>query len=338
MIVHSAQAGGAAFSQDGKKVYSVENAGEFVVLDLEKATSEPVSPARLPKDSEMQDVDRAKDGSLLLLTEEGLWKWKGGKEGVDRLWKAPASVRFFNVAVNPVNGEILILGGFKAKGENGYYGLKLYWWEAGRKEPEEVHCRRVNEIQCIAFTMNGELLFSSQGDLWLGGIDGSEVRRDLTGDRILPLATLETYGGTPNGEGIRDLAAAGRFVYARISRLYGSGWSEGMVQFELPKKEGAAKPDGAAPENESSWERTAKLMLTVKSIAGDGDGLCTSPDGKTVHFYTRESSASSPERHRLMEDEADPNPGNLSQWARWHAGEAGGKENAAKKSEIRKQK
>jgi hypothetical protein len=259
-------------------------------------------------------VERAKDGTLLLLTEGGLWKWKGGPEGGYLLWKAPANVQFFSMAVNPVNGGTLILGGFKAKGDNWFNKLRLFWWEAGKKEPGEVHCRRVDEMQCIAFTQTGELLFSSQGDLWLGGIDGTDLRWDLLGERILPLATLETYGGTPNGEGIRDLTVAGNFAYARFSRLYGSGWGQ-LVQFELPKKEKRA----AAKDEPEMWESTAKLLQSVKTIDGDADGLCTSADGKTVHFYVRESSAPSAGRHRLMEDQRDPAAGNLAQWAKWHS-------------------
>ena len=105
-----------------------------------------------------------------------------------------------------------------------------YYLREQERKPTSLVLRRVNALVGAVFDRDGHLFFASGGDLWEGDIttpsEPGEELPAVEASRFAPVALLETANTTPNSTGARELAVAGRTVYARMGRMGGSGWGE----------------------------------------------------------------------------------------------------------------
>jgi hypothetical protein len=143
------------------------------------------------------------------------------------------------------------------------------------------------------FDREGHLFFAANGDLWEGSVElPSELdeRPSVDAIRFAPVALLETANTSPNSTGARELAVAGRTIYAHMTRMGGSGWGE-MISVRWPGE--PKSEEGKAPSVESGVKpnvETFKSVLATFRVYGPNQGasyLCGSPDGRKVFFATR---------------------------------------------------
>jgi hypothetical protein len=234
----------------------------------------------LGKDDVVAGLALAKDGSFYLVTKNALWSWVPAEARVTWLEGAPKNVNFDDVACNPRTDEVLVTSGpdlyYKSNRRTGVTAVNIRY-PPGKK------------IESPTFLPDNSFIFSADGDLWHGFIEyaakepGSTnqcAKAALVAYRYAPLATRETYDGTPSETGIRAIAVSRKKVYVDFGRMEGSGWGR-VVRMELPVQE----PGTWASHNGA--DETVKTLGSVEDLGCIHGGhvyLCGSPDGCRVYF------------------------------------------------------
>ena len=278
----------AAFSDDGEHVYLLGKKlpkGTVLDIDLTNLTTKTLS---LGVTTEVLGVANA-PRALLFVTEKSLYRRPLPDGEVGKICDAPAGSYFEDVACNRAKHGILLLCHTKD-----FRDWPAYYLREQESKPTSLVLRRVKALVGAVFDRDGHLFFGSGGDLWEGDITTpSESKQELPAveaSRFAPVALLETANTTPNSTGARELAVAGRTVYAHMTRMGGSGWGE-MISVGWPpdpKTEGGMEWSSKSPVRANV--ELFKSALTGFRVYGPNERasyLCNSPDGRKVFFATR---------------------------------------------------
>jgi hypothetical protein len=281
----------AAFSDDGNHVYVLGEKlpkGTVLDVDLINFTTKQLS---LGVTTEVRAVANAPH-ALLFVTEKSLYRRPLPEGEVAKICDAPAGSYLEDVACNRAKHGILLLCHTKD-----FRDWPAYYLREQETKPTSLVLRRVRALVGAVFDRDGHLFFASGGDLWEGEITTPSEPGEMPAveaDRFAPVALLETANTTPNSTGARELAVAGRTVYARMTRMGGSGSGE-MISVSWPPEpnEDAKAPSRASPVKANV--ESFKSALSTFRAYGSNEGasyLCGSPDGKKVFFATRDTGPS----------------------------------------------
>jgi len=272
----------AAFTDDGKAVYAISEAG-LECIDLASGEISKVVPEGV---NDINAICRAGDGAFYLLTDVTLWRWKPGAGAALSILKPLKEGQSFNdVACDPKTGRILIIGREKTADDGSR--CRLFFKPDSEHPLIRVWLRHLDaEISGAEFLPDGSLLFGAEGDLWHGvtGVEPTEDPGqpfgDITAYRYAPLAERYTYSGTPSETGVCAIAAGAGHVFVHLRRIHGSGW--GHLSW-------LALPDAVTEDNfdtHNSIEDSIHALQSVKKLEENGSCsyLCASPDGKRVYF------------------------------------------------------
>jgi hypothetical protein len=277
----------AAFSDDGNHVYLLGSKlpkGTALDVDLTDFTAKKHN---LGVSTDVRGIANA-PRALLFVTEKSLYRLPLPAGEVGKICDAPAGVLFDDVACNRAQHGILLL----CRTKDGRDWPSFYLKEQ-EKTPSLIVTRRVRALVGAVFDREGHLFFAANGDLWEGSVElPSELdeRPSVDAIRFAPVALLETANTSPNSTGARELAVAGRTIYAHMTRMGGSGWGE-MISVRWPGE--PKSEEGKAPSVESGVKpnvETFKSALATFRVYGPNQGasyLCGSPDGRKVFFATR---------------------------------------------------
>lgn len=288
--VGSAKAGGAAFSSNGKLIYTPDHdeKPDVDVLDIGAGTM-ITKHLKLAKGS--QDITAmsvASDGRLWVLTESHLWLWDAISDEVALSETAPVGAKFVDVACDFGTGRVLITAAVEKPEPDESVGRVLFKLNA-EKPAMSVFVRRIDWIECPVFLDDGTILFGCEGDLWHGEIelddDGDKSRGILNAYRYAPLATRETYGGTPMQTGVKNLAVSMGKVYAHVRRMGGSGWGE-IIRLDRPKRVEKGKNLDMVGGLKERLQLHQAALHSVEILEDNGGRsfLCNSPDENLVQF------------------------------------------------------
>lgn len=310
-FVTQARASQAVFSKDATHVYLanqdfIHPQPVLVDVDLNAPEQKKIVLTNFMGPQNIEAVSRLPDGRLALLTEGQLWLYDAGKNTCVKFFTAPKHTHFYDVACNPADGAFLIcttMENTESKVDEEEISGSL-WLSADGKKSARVFMRRVDYgMQGIVFDSKGGLHFSVHGDLWDGtlAMDWKNEYHPvvLVAERVAPLATLETYEGTPEQMGADDTAIAGDWIYTHVRRMGGSGWGT-MVRLKVTKPE---KAEGELP---LQWKIYGDALRSVEFLEDNPSGsyLCASEDGTKVFFTTHNDPASA----RLVENNGKPEP------------------------------
>ena len=288
-ICQKSHGAAAAFSDDGDHVYLLgRNLPKGTVLDID-LTNFTAKKLSLGVTTDVRGVANA-PRALLFVTERSLYRRPLPDGAVDKICDAPAGSYFEDVACNRAKHGILLLCHTKD-----FRDWPAYYLREQERKPSSLVLRRVNALVAAVFDRDGHLFFASGGDLWEGDIttpsEPEEERPAVEASRFAPVALLETANTTPNSTGARELAVAGRTVYARMGRMGGSGWGE-IISVHWPGEpkfddvNGKPSLDGGV----EAYVELFKSALTGFRVYGPNKRasyLCNSPDGRKVFFATR---------------------------------------------------
>ena len=271
----------AAFSDDGEHIYLLgKNLPKGTVLDVDLINF-TTTKFNLGVSTEVQGIANA-PRALLFVTDKSLYRLPLPSGEVAKICDAPAGSYFEDVACNRARHGILLLCHTKD-----FRDWPAYYLREQESKPTSLVLRRVKALVGAVFDRDGHLFFASGGDLWEGDItmpsEPGEEPPAVDASRFGPVALLETANTTPGSTGARELAVAGRTVYARMGRMGGSGWGE-IISVHWPGE--PKSEDGKAPSIENGIKpnvETLKSALGPFRAYGPNPGasyLCGSPDGK----------------------------------------------------------
>jgi hypothetical protein len=283
----SCLAGTAAFSADGSQVFVLDWEG-VVDFDLKSHKA-----ARIPLNvgGEIGRVSYSPDG-LLVVTDTALWRMPYQTKQPSRVCNAPEGMILREVAYDPKSKALLLSCFSKSHNSDGW---SLFLLKSGVKTPARVFNRRLRYLETLIFDRDGNVFFTSEGDIWKGWIDWSEQFPSLTAFRFAPLATRESQNTSPAQMGALELALNGDRIYACIRRMGGTGDGK-TVSLQLPvvppprevNKENAKEKE--MPFELEEFITMYKAALSSLRIYGDNAGvsgfLCSSPDEQGVFFST----------------------------------------------------
>ena len=282
----------AAFSDDGNHVYLLDSKlpkGMVLDVDLTNFTTKELS---LGVSTEVHGIVNA-PSALLFVTEKSLYRRPLPNGEVGKVCDAPAGSYFEDVACNRAKHGILLLCHTKD-----FRDWPAYYLREQESKPTSLVLRRVRALVGAVFDRDGHLFFASGGDLWEGDITTPSEPEEppaVEADRFAPVALLETANTTPNSTGARELAVAGRTVYAHMTRMGGSGWGD-MISVRWPPE--PKTEEGKDPSTERAVRVNVEAFqsaLAAFRAYGSNSGasyLCGSPDGKKVFFATRDTGPS----------------------------------------------
>ncbi len=280
-------AGDAAFSSDGKKIYSITNialnpAGKTYAdqkvgpaaqeIDLEAKT------IRLMPTAELRGIACTADNKLFCTTAKSLYSFDPSSGALKKIRDAESGTQFWRIAYNPKLDWIFVTTDDEKQ--------PLFMF----KDPAEwtpVRMRRHSYPSCLVFAKNGELFFAAYGDLWHGEIEREEEGTySLIAYRYAPLATLETQNTTPAEIGVEEIGVSRDAVYVELARMGGSGdgW---FAQLARPKLKRDA--DGNFDIAYDPKERLPVYQRALQSLKILGEDfragqICVSPDERQIYY------------------------------------------------------
>lgn len=313
-------AGDAFFSQDGRTVtIGLGNALPGLVkidLDTGMVTEAPL-PAEL-QDEYIDSVARGAEGETLFLAKDAVWVWVPGAATPVRRVCATAPVEgasdlFVATAPGTPLTDYLFITGWESDDTGGsatFFGRK-----PGGKKFAPIFCRRVADARGGVFSAKGRLFFTSNGDLWEGGIqkddDDSGMERigTLVGARIAPLAISNTDEGNSGSLFVRNIAPAGGWIYSQISGRHMAA----ILRSPMPASPLFAPNQGEFPTVKAQLDAMKESLNKAEIIADDLDevfGFCAiEVDGPPrVFFCTRTGAEGKGPAMMLWEGVGKPRP------------------------------
>lgn len=286
-----ATAANAVFAADGTAVFTITDKADFPLdkVDVANSVSTPVKVA-LGKGDMLVGMAAAGSNELYLATRHALWRWTPDNPRARWVEDAPKQVELVDVACHVPSGRILLATHTKTQQErcHGFY------FKQNQRQPMCCVAIRYppgDVLEHPVFLPDGSFLFSADGDLWHGMLEESEVFKpggkrefmNLLAYRYAPIATRETYPGTPSETGISAMAVSQKKVYVHLSRMYGSGWGS-ILRLNLPvQKKGMWA-------NLNSAKDIVRTLNSIEVIEPATDGgwvfLCGSSDGRRVYCDT----------------------------------------------------
>ncbi|MGC4012983.1 MAG: hypothetical protein QM755_00475 [Luteolibacter sp.] len=192
---------------------------------------------------------------------------------------------FLDVACNPGNGAVLIVG--KVTDSKGEEKCQLWYLPDAKTGFVGVWLRHLPDatIRAPEFLSDGSLLFSAEGDLWHGipGVDREPPRpprADITAYRYAPVAERSTYSGSPAQFGVRDIAYGAGHIYVQLGRINGG---EALKVLKLAPP---AFPENHAYTEHNGIEDSIRILKSAKEVGGQRgfSCLCASPDRTKVYM------------------------------------------------------
>lgn len=278
----------AVFSNGGGSVFLTGGGSEARIVEVGLKTGERTEIALEGASGRINGVAVSNSGNVLCVAEKGLWAYDPEKRKTVKVCDAPSGTTFRDVAYDPSGRSVLLTGVAKDGGE-------VWLRKAGAKDPVRVFCRRVRFVEGPVFDRRGNLLFCTEGDVWIGRIileDDPDSPPTLAAYRYAPVATRETNLGTPSQTGARALAVTDRYIYAHVARMGGSGWGD-VVRLKNPISAGASGDIFPMYEGLEDRLRLYREALSFVQILGENGGLAylgQSNDGKTACYFTRDDT------------------------------------------------
>lgn len=264
-------AGDAAFSSDGKRIYTITQTQLVEEIDLRANTIR-----NIPTTDRLRGIACSHEDKLFCTTENALHSFDPATGTLTKIQDADPGAAFWRVAYDPKSRALFVTTDDEA------HPLFLF------KPPDEwksVRMRRHPYPSCLVFAHSGELFFAAYGDLWHGEIEKDEEYSALAAYRYAPLATLETANTTPAEVGVSDIGVAANTIYVQLERMGGSGdgW---FAQLARPRRK---RDDYGMDMPYTPQERLPIYEQALRSVKIIGDdpragGICVSPDETRVHY------------------------------------------------------
>ncbi len=261
----------AVFSQDGKWIYFREGK-EVVHYDFEAMPSKRPPSPRTAFPAEVQGLARLPSGDIAVASSNKIWRWEPAKgvKGIHEWAVAPKGVSLRGLAQGGKDGPLIAWAG----------GLWVVRPEKAKLE--QVTTRRVGLITSLCVNEHGEVIFSTEGDLWHGKIEmGSDTEPPcLWAHRWLAVAEQETDAGNSSGQGARHVECSGGRVFFAHSRMGGSGWGSLL---SVPAPQGKFQ-DLAVADLLAEAGRASKDLWDMEGTNGAMMFLTTTPDGTETYY------------------------------------------------------
>jgi hypothetical protein len=269
------------FSKDGSRVYLAPfgDASGLVEVNLDRDAARFID-LRDSIHDRVENLSVSNSGFILCSTKKALWAFDPAKSKCAKVSDFPGG-RIQSIAYDPQAEAILATTGSAEfvlpKSGEGF--LPLF-------------NRRAPGMAYPVFTAEGSLFFAIHGDLWMGGSGIVREKDDslhrygsLAGNRVAPLAALETSECTTDSTGIQDIALSKKYVYARYSRLGGSGWGD-LIRFPRPDADRKRGGTQVVPEPRDYWARAKAILGSVEKLEDCPAAcyLCASSKGDVVFF------------------------------------------------------
>lgn len=270
----------ATFSLDGGYVYCAT--GEqptLTVIDLGTLAASRIDLSDFIGPQEIRAVTLSKSGNVLFATPWQVWEFDPRRHGCVKLCDAEEDMEFADLAFNPKD-EYILISTLEIESTSSIarsFGAMIL--ERGARVPGRIVLKRIERLDGMAFDGKGTLYFGAGGDLWVGTIYDAT---DLDAWRFAPLATSETYPGTPSQMGVRAVAIAGEQVYAYVRRMGGSG-DACIVRVDMPPSDPGNWNDVTVRLNVYRRALATAKVIDFGSCYTCGL-LCARRDGKRV-FY-----------------------------------------------------
>jgi hypothetical protein len=294
----------ALFNGAERAVISGEEEGKLLEVNLQTGVAVPIDPASFGAPAGLIPAGVSKSGFLLGITPEALVSCDLQKKKTVPVQKAARGTTFETAAYNAKEAGTLItcsqaeetgLASLAKPEAGGTYRSPLYYVPSDTSQGGFVFSRRVSNVLATGFAPDGTLYFSSNGDIWCGSIEKSEdtdtvAKWVLTGERVAPVATLETSVGTSASTGASSIAVGGDRLYVHNSRIGGSGIGD-LYSIMRPA---LADPNAHSsnPGIVDYSKKAAEVLLSLRHIRdyGGRSFMTSTPDGMFVMYGVRESN------------------------------------------------
>jgi hypothetical protein len=280
-------------------------------VDIEKQSASKIDIGSQIENKPIVALATSASGDLLVSTAESAWSCNIDKKSCTRLCTAPKGLQFKDMACNPENNVILLSTRdgemFHEKPDSDHRrGAFVLERVLGNLFPVEM--RRVDYIDGIVFSSQGDLFFGSGGDLWQGSVgsvgvieknleakkhvkstgepsshDERSQFASLAARRCAALATLETYRGSPVQIGVQKIAPANGMVSVHLLRMYGFGTGV-IASLPTPPRWPAADEETDGLDERVNLYVKEASSLQVIGYCEDYSYLCASSDGNRVFF------------------------------------------------------
>lgn len=244
LVTGPAEAAEAALFNDGNRAIITAPGwtGELLDVDLRGGVATRFDPQSVGAPVGFKPGGCSKSGFVLGTTGSLLLACDVVQRKCVTVYTAPRMVELEDLAYNPKDGAVLLTctdnrgRSAGAAGESGGTDdlgprIVLIYVPADASKAGSVFCRRVSSVDGIAFAGDGTLYFSSRGDMWVGSIEEENDVPEapkwvLDGERVAPVAMLETNIGTSASTGASEVAVSGKQLYVHTQRIGGSGMGD----------------------------------------------------------------------------------------------------------------
>lgn len=288
LAIGSLHAGSATFLPGGRRVVRVDEETLRIETPGGKVASEMLRP---PPGFLPEGVSVASTAEeVIVASRQAALAWHPETQAWRNLWKPPEGQSILDMAADPKRGLVVFVTG----AEDG----SVSWWALSKeaKVPGKVFNRRANGAANPVFDASGNLYFTLGGDVWKGSVeagDHEEVPFVVTGNRVWPVAALETGPGNSSSTGAHTIVPLKDHLLVELSRMGGSGWGN-IVRMR----------------NVDAFEAGLALKWDELAECTAGCDAAVSADGLQALIFIRSSA-------RWFQ--VDPTNGNLSPLARSRA-------------------
>ncbi len=296
-LATSACGADAVFTPDGKTVHACPRSGaklwsisttdgKATVVDLEK---------ELGAGEELQAITGGPKGAYWIATRKSVWLWNADGKLEKRTTIEGDSIE--DLAYNPVSDTLFISGRL---GENdsvdSFKALR-----PGEKEPAEVKLS-LDPVIVPAFDREGRFHFRHNDDLWVGAEVSDADDVEMSAYRAVPLGhVFSEVGELRASKIISAIVPVEKSLYIALS----SKVEAALIKLPKPSIGKGLEPLAGQPEElKGIWKRMAGALATVQEIPLPGEissisGLCASPDGARVFFWTQAGESGDTKFHLL---------------------------------------
>lgn len=219
LVIGCLHAGSATFLPDGRRVVRVDEETLRIETPEKEVASELL---RLPPGFSPEGMSVASTADEVIVASRRLaHAWHPATQRWRNVWTPPEGQAILDVAADPRRGLVV----FVTTTEDG----SVTWWALSKeaKVPGKVFNRRANGAANPIFDPFGNLYFTLGGDVWKGSLeagDHEDVPFVLSGNRVWPVASLETGPGNSSSTGAHTILPLKDQLLVELSRMGGSGW------------------------------------------------------------------------------------------------------------------
>lgn len=283
----AANAGSAFFAPDGKTVTLAPSNG-LGSVDVETCAFKPLAlPSKLQKE-EIGSIARGADGEVLFVAQDAIWVLKGQEPARQICKTSPLQDVRDLVAVtdaqSPIKDWLMISAVGKPQDPKAPESRPLLYGRApGDKGFGEIFCRRTPTVTSASFGPDGRFFFVCDGDVWEGSVSTGDDgwKGVLNGARIAPLATLSTNIANAGAMWVREVAVAGKWIYAVLSGHHMGA----IVRTPLPTPQTTEDPS-IIDQYRTMAETLAKAEVITEDFEHFPNFCVCEVNGKPRLFFT----------------------------------------------------